>query len=232
MAAPAGAEPAVELEGVGRRYGERNALSGVTLKLERGRTLAVFGANGAGKTTLLRILATLLRPDGGEAWVHGASVRTAGARVRNSIGVATVNERSLYWRMSALHNLRFFARTGHVPREEEDGRIEGLLDELGLAGVADRWVANLSAGQRQRVILARAALREPPVLLLDEPMRGLDEEGIDSVRAFLRRRAERGAAILVVAPTLAEFSGLTGIWLELTDGRVKPASDHSGDHPL
>jgi ABC-type multidrug transport system ATPase subunit len=221
----------VRTAGLRKQFGAHAVLDSVDLDVDPGTIAVLKGRNGAGKTTLLRILATLLRPDGGEAWVHGANVRTAGARVRSSIGVATVNERSLYWRMSALHNLRFFARTGHVPRQEEDARIEGLLDELGLTGVADRWVANLSAGQRQRVILARAALREPPVLLLDEPMRGLDEEGIDSVRAFLRRRAETGVAILVVAPTLGEFSGLTGIWLELTDGRVKPASDHSGDRP-
>ena len=87
MAAPAGAEPAVELEGVGRRYGERNALSGVTLTLEPGRTLAVFGANGAGKTTLLRILATLLRPHSGRARVLGHELPRESWAVRGRVGL-------------------------------------------------------------------------------------------------------------------------------------------------
>ena len=207
-------------EGLCKQFPGQVVLDSAELGVAEGCLALLKGRNGVGKTTLLRIFATVLRPDAGEAWVDGASVRTAGARVRDSIGVAFVNERSLYWRMSAWHNLRFFARTGHVPRREEGSRITGLLDELGLAGAADRWVANLSAGQRQRLVLARAALREPSVLLLDEPMRGLDEDGVDRVRSFLLRRAERGTTTLIVAPTLGEFDGVPARRLQLEEGKI------------
>ena len=224
-------ERGLRAEGLSKRFPGQVVLDSVDLQIPPGSLALLKGRNGAGKTTLLRIFATVLRPDAGEAWVEGASVSTDGHRVRDSIGIALVNERSLYWRMSVLHNLRFFARTGHVPRSQEAARIHGLLDELGLLGIADRWVANLSAGQRQRVVIARAALRDPPVLLLDEPMRGLDEEGIDRVRAFLRRRSDAGGTILAVAPTLHEFSDLSALWLQLEEGRITPAHEHTQGEP-
>lgn len=218
-------------EGLCKQFPGQVVLESADLDVPQGCLAVLKGRNGVGKTTLLRIFATVLRPDAGEAWVDGATVTTDGARVRDSIGVAFVNERSLYWRMSVWHNLRFFARTGHVPRREEASRISGLLDELGLTGVADRWVANLSAGQRQRLVLARAALREPSVLLLDEPMRGLDEDGVDRVRSFLLRRSERGTTTLVVAPTLTEFDGLPALWLQLEGGKVTDLYEHSRGRP-
>src|SRR5215213_10546149 len=123
----ASAAPAIALRDLGRAYGERVALSGVTLSVPVGQTLAVFGANGAGKTTLLRILATLLRPHRGEARVLGCALPDEGWAVRGRVGLLG-HDPLLYRDLSARENLRFHARLHGAPR----GRAEALLDAVGM----------------------------------------------------------------------------------------------------
>ncbi len=206
--------------GLGRSFAGRDVLRDVDLRLEPGRVGLVLGANGAGKTTLLRVFATLLRPDRGVALVDGLDPVADGHRVRERIGVALVNERSLYWRLSVRENLRLFARTRGVPERELDAQIAGLLTELDLGETTERWVADLSAGQRQRVILARAALGRPTTLLIDEPLRGLDEQGLEAATGFLRSRADAGATVLVVAPVAAELGPVADELMRIEAGRL------------
>ena len=188
-----------------------------------GALTAVSGANGAGKTTLLRILATLLRADGGDAWVAGAHVGREPERVRGRIGVALVNDRGLYWRLSGSRNLEFFGRALGLSRADARTDAARVAAEMGIEGFAGRPVATYSAGQRQRLVLARASLADPAVLLIDEPMRGLDEDGIARARAMMLRHARRGAAVLVAAPTIAEFSDLCDTRIVLRGGRAEAA---------
>jgi heme exporter protein A len=160
---------AIELADVGRAYGERVALAGVTLALEEGETLAVFGANGAGKTTLLRILATLLRPHRGVARVLGRELPREGWAVRGRVGFLG-HEPLLYRDLTARENLRFHARLHGVPAP----RIEELLEAVGMRGRADDPVHTYSRGMVQRTAVCRAVLHSPELLLLDEPLAGLD----------------------------------------------------------
>jgi len=160
---------AIELAELGRAYGERVALAGVTLELEAGQTLAVFGANGAGKTTLLRILATLLRPHRGKACVLGHELPREGWAVRGKIGFLG-HEPLLYRDLTARENLRFHARLHKVPF----ARIDTLLDAVGMKRRGDDPVHTYSRGMVQRVAVCRAVLHEPELLLLDEPLAGLD----------------------------------------------------------
>ena len=160
---------AIELADVGRAYGERVALAGVTLELEAGQTLAVFGANGAGKTTLLRILATLLRPHRGSARVLGHELPREGWAVRGRLGFLG-HEPLLYRDLTARENLRFHARLHGVATV----RIDELLEAVGMAARADDPVHTYSRGMVQRTAVCRAVLHEPELLLLDEPLAGLD----------------------------------------------------------
>jgi ABC-2 type transport system ATP-binding protein len=180
----------------------------------------ISGDNGAGKTTLLRIFATVLHPGSGNASVQGFDVVRDGPDVRARVGVALVNERSLFWRLTGRENLRLFAATSGVPRKLRDTYVEAILEELGLRQLADQRVANLSAGQRQRLIIGRAAVARPPVLLLDEPLRGLDGSGITCVLAFIARHAQRGTAVLIAAPLVQELREVADQILELRDGRL------------
>jgi heme exporter protein A len=183
--------PAVALRDLGRAYGERVALSGVTLELPRGATLAVFGANGAGKTTLLRVLATLLRPHAGSASVLGRSLPREGWAVRGSVGLLA-HEPLLYRDLSARENLRFHARLHGV----EFARADELLDVVGMARRADEPIHALSRGMTQRVAICRAVLHRPELLLLDEPLANLDPGAAEGV-APLIGRASGVARVLI-----------------------------------
>jgi heme exporter protein A len=172
--------PAIELEGLTRRYGDREALSDVSLALEPGRTLVVFGPNGAGKTTLLRVLATLLRPHGGTARVLQRELPREGWAVRGRIGF--LGHASLLYRdLTARENLRFHARLHDVPR----ARVDELLDAVGLRARADDPVHTYSRGMVQRAAVARAVLHDPELLLLDEPTSNLDPHAADLVEPLI-----------------------------------------------
>ncbi|MBE2317081.1 ABC transporter ATP-binding protein [Solirubrobacter sp. CPCC 204708] len=160
---------AIELADLGRAYGERVALAGVTLTVQEGETLAVFGANGAGKTTLLRILATLLRPHHGSAKVLGHELPREGWAVRGKIGFLG-HDPLLYRDLTARENLQFHARLHGVRFE----RVDAVLDAVGMSARADDPVHTFSRGMLQRTAVARAVLHEPQLLLLDEPLAGLD----------------------------------------------------------
>jgi heme exporter protein A len=188
-------ETALRVAGLRRDYGDRAALDGVGFELGRGETLLVLGPNGAGKTTLLRILATLLRPSGGEAVVLGCSLPSEAWRLRGRIGYLG-HEPLLYRDLSGRENLRFQARLHGLGREAAEGRVGSLLAAVGMERRADERVAELSAGMRQRLAICRCVLHEPELLLLDEPDSNLDAEGRELVRALIGPGAGRTRAIV------------------------------------
>jgi heme exporter protein A len=160
---------AIEVEGLARHYGERAALSGVSLSLRSGQTLVVLGRNGAGKTTLLRVLATLLRPHAGSVAVLGSRLPDDAWAVRGRIGLLG-HEPLLYRELTARENLRFHASLHDVAAE----RVEELLSTVQISDRADEPLRTLSRGMVQRVAVARAVLHDPDLLLLDEPRSNLD----------------------------------------------------------
>jgi len=212
--------PAIELEDLGRFYGERTALAGVTLTLEPGRTLAVFGANGAGKTTLLRILATLLKPHAGRARVLGRDLPADGWAVRGRIGLLA-HDPLLYRELSARENLQFHARLHGVP----EARAERLLEQVGLRARADEPVRTLSRGMAQRVAICRVALHAPELLLLDEPLANLDPGAADAVESLIGRNA--GPARVVISHDVAHGLDEADMVLGLRAGRPEIVADRS-----
>jgi heme exporter protein A len=219
--AEAEAAPAVALREVRRAYGERVALAGVTLTLPRGATLAVFGANGAGKTTLLRVLATLLRPHGGEAVVLGRALPGEAWAVRGRVGLLA-HEPLLYRDLTALENLRFHARLHAV----DEGRAVELLEAVGMARRADEPVRALSRGMAQRVAICRALLHEPELLLLDEPLANLDPGAAGAVAPLIGRAS--GAARVLISHDVEQGLEEADLVLGLRAGRpelLAPARD-------
>jgi len=204
--------PAIELREVRRAYGERVALAGVTLSLPRGATLAVFGANGAGKTTLLRVLATLLRPHGGEARVLGRGLPHEAWAVRGRVGLLA-HEPLLYRDLTARENLRFHARLHGVEVE----RAVELLEAVGMSRRADEPVRSLSRGMAQRVAICRALLHEPELLLLDEPLANLDPGAAGAVAPLIGRAS--GAARVLVSHDVEHGLEEADLVLGLRGGR-------------
>ncbi|HEY7830627.1 MAG TPA: heme ABC exporter ATP-binding protein CcmA [Solirubrobacteraceae bacterium] len=180
MSDSASLTPALQLEDLERHYGERVALSDVSLSLPAGQTLVVFGPNGAGKTTLLRVLATLLRPHAGKVRLLGKELPREGWAVRGRIGLLG-HAPLLYRELSAEENLRFHARLHGVG----ELRVAEVLKAVGMEGRSGEPVKMLSRGMLQRVAVARAVLHEPEVLLLDEPYANLDPAAREQVTGLI-----------------------------------------------
>ena len=179
-----GADPAIELIGLRRVYGERAALEDLSLQTRVGDSLVVLGPNGAGKTTLLRILATLLRPSGGEARVLGCKLPDEAWKLRGKIGYLG-HEPLLYRDLTGRENLRFHARLHGWKGGRAEDRIENLLEQVGLAARGDERTYEFSAGMLQRLAICRCVLHRPELLLLDEPDSNLDAEGREVARAMI-----------------------------------------------
>jgi heme exporter protein A len=174
---------AVTVSRLRRDYGERTVLRDLTLDLPEGQTLAVLGPNGAGKTTLLRILATLLRPSGGEAAVLGCSLPREAWKARGRLGYLG-HEPLCYRDLTCAENLHFQARL-HGLGAGASERIAELLDRVGMSRWAGEVVRNLSAGMVQRLAVCRAVLHDPELLLLDEPRAHLDPEAAALVEPLI-----------------------------------------------
>ena len=182
--------PALELVELARNYGERRVLSGVTLTLQAGETLVVFGPNGSGKTTLLRVLATLLRPHGGDVRVLGRKLPEEGWAVRGRIGMLG-HEPMLYRELSARENLLYHARLHDRP----PARVSEVLERVGMSERADEPLRTLSRGMVQRVAIARTVLHDPELLLLDEPYAHLDPAARELVDPLLCAEEQRTRVI-------------------------------------
>src|SRR4051794_4889654 len=175
--------PVIELDGLERRYGERVALTGVSLSLPAGATLAVLGPNGAGKSTLLRVLATLLRPHAGSVRVLGCALPEEAWQVRGRIGYLG-HEPLLYRDLSARENLLLHARLHKVA----PARVDELLDKVGLTARADDPLTTYSRGMTQRCAIARTVLHDPELVLLDEPRANLDPAAAEILEPLLDGR--------------------------------------------
>jgi len=202
--------------GIRKDYGDRTALRGVDLRLERGEIVVLFGANGAGKTTLLRILAGLTRPDAGQVSIVGRRMSGRGG-ARRLVGFAG-HQTLLYNDLTARENLAFYARLYGI--KDADRRIGPALERAGLADRADRRARTLSHGMQKRLALARAILHEPPVLLLDEPESGLDAASVAALGELLREWAAAGKTALLTTHS----TGIGRAWahraLRLAGGRL------------
>jgi heme exporter protein A len=162
------------------------ALDRVSFTVPAATTLAVFGPNGAGKTTLLKVLATLLRPHEGEVRVLGSELPDQAWKVRGRVGYLG-HEPALYRSLTARENLRFAAQLHGV----DNGRVDELLDAVGLARRGDDRVDEFSRGMRQRIAAARAVLHDPPLLLLDEPWSAVDPKAIALLEPLIGRASGR-----------------------------------------
>jgi heme exporter protein A len=205
-------EPAIELIGLRRDFGDRTALTGIRARLEPGESLAVLGPNGSGKSTLLRILAGLLRPSGGEVSVLGCALPKETHRLRGRVGYLG-HEPLLYRDLSPRENLSLVAALHGLDPAASARRIEQLLEAVGMSRRGDDRVAELSAGMKQRVDICRSVLHEPELLLLDEPDAHLDSEARGLVEQLIG--AASGPSRVVVSHDRESATAGADVVLEL-----------------
>lgn len=219
------APAAIELRGLVRRFGERTALRELTLTVPADATLAVLGRNGAGKSTLLRVLATLLRPHGGETAVFGESLPKRAFAVRGRIGYLG-HEPLLYRDLSGRENLRYHAMLHGIATS----RVEGLLEAVQMRDRASDPVHSLSRGMVQRLAVCRTVMHDPSLLLLDEPAASLDP-GASELTGPLIGRAP-GITRVITSHDPSSALQEADLVLGLRDGRVDfagPPEDLDGD---
>ena len=186
------------------RFGQTCALSNIWLSVPAGEVLVLLGPNGSGKTTLLKLVSTILLPDRGRVLVQGADTASQPQPLRRQVGFAVASERSFFPRLSARENLDFFAALDDVPRSLRSSRVEEILAVVGLFEQADTLVMKFSSGMYQRLAIARALIKNPSILLLDEPTRSVDPGSAKHCWNIVRNLADRGATVLLATHSFQE----------------------------
>jgi ABC-2 type transport system ATP-binding protein len=211
--------PAVEASGVVKRFGDTPAVDGLDLYVAAGTVYGLLGPNGAGKTTTIRILATLLRPDAGEARVLGHDVAHDAGAVRGRISL-TGQHASVDEELTGRENLVLLARLVGHGRPAAKARADELLERFGLADAAGRLVKTYSGGMRRRLDIAAGLLRTPDLLLLDEPTTGLDPHSRNAVWELVRALTAAGTTVLLTTQYLDEADRLADRVAVINAGRV------------
>ncbi|MBQ0825079.1 ABC transporter ATP-binding protein [Streptomyces tagetis] len=189
----------IEVQGLTKRYGEVPAVDDLTFTVRAGEITGFLGPNGAGKSSTMRMILGLDAPTSGTATVNGRPMRAHPAPLR-ALG-ALLDAGAVLPSRSAYHHLLALAASNGLPR----GRVDAVLEEVGLAAVARRAAGSYSLGMKQRLGIAAALLGDPPVLVLDEPLNGLDPEGIVWMRGLMRRMAGEGRAVLMSSHLMSEI---------------------------
>jgi ABC-2 type transport system ATP-binding protein len=208
--------PVIAVQGLSKNYGSFQAVSDLTFEVHPGEIVGVVGANGAGKTTSLRAITGILRPSAGRVTVSGHDLQADAIAARKTFAYIpdTVHPYEL---LTVTEHLHFVALTYRI--ENAESKYAALLDELELSAKAHEPASSLSRGMVQKLSLACAFLREPRVIILDEPLTGLDPRGIRNIKQSIRRRAEQGTAFLLSSHLLVLVEALCDRVLILNRGR-------------
>ena len=207
-------EATIEARGLRKRYGRTVAVDGLSFTVTPGQVTGFVGPNGAGKSTTMRMILALDAPDEGTALVGGQQYRSLRTPLLK-VG-ALLDASAIHPGRRARDHLLWMAHYNGIPRK----RVDDLLEQVGLASVARRRAGGFSLGMRQRLGIAGALLGDPPILMFDEPVNGLDPEGIQWIRNLLRSLAAEGRAVLVSSHLMAELEGSADHLIVIGRGRL------------
>jgi len=212
----------IRVEGLVKSFGKKRdvrAVDDVSFIAPDGEITGLLGPNGAGKTTLLRMLSTLVTPDAGTAKIENLDILGDRFAVRERIGVLS-DARGLYPRLTARENIRYYGRLHGLSGAALNGRVDALIETLGLGPLADRRTQGFSQGERMKVAIARALVHDPSTILLDEPTNGLDIMSVRALREQLRALRGAGRCLLFSSHVMQEVAALCDRIVILSAGRV------------
>jgi len=200
---------------------ETYALRGVSLKVLPGEVVSLLGPNGSGKSTTLRLISTVLIPDRGSVIVNGSNTASEGASVRKQVGFALASERSFFPRLTIQENLMFFATLENTPWRHRKSCADEVLTQVGLRTHANKQVIKLSSGMHQRLAIARALIKKPSVLLLDEPSRSLDPAAAGQLWELIGNLAAQRITILLATHNFTEAAAVSDRVAVLQKGELR-----------
>ncbi|MFF0307740.1 ABC transporter ATP-binding protein [Streptosporangium sp. NPDC004379] len=211
--------PALSCHGLGKRYGDVHAVRDVGFDIAPGEAYGLLGPNGAGKTTTISMLVGLLRPDTGHVRVRGVDLADDPMRAKAGIGYVP-QEIALYPELTGRENLRFFGRLFGLPRRELAGRIDEVLDLVGLTGRADSRLKTYSGGMKRRINIGAALLHRPEVLILDEPTVGVDPQSRKAILDGVERLVGEGMSLLYTSHYMEEVERVCDRVAIIDHGRI------------
>jgi len=210
---------ALQIEGLDKRFGNRQVLNGFSLDIARGEVVGLLGPNGCGKSTVLNIVCQLLRADAGQVYLAGSPITQIGALARSRIGLCA-QDCALYPDLLPAENLHFFARLYGVPSAQRHARVAELMESFGLAPYAATRVGRLSGGWQQRLHLAVAMVHRPELLVLDEPTAAVDVAARLELWRLIEGLRDIGTTILLTSHQLAEAERLCSRVAVMQGGQV------------
>ena len=208
-------------ENLVRYYGKWRVVSDVTIQVRKGEVVGLLGPNGAGKTTSFYMIVGLLRPNQGRILLEGRDITSEPVyqRARSGLGYLA-QEPSIFRRLSVRDNLMAVLETMDITRAQREVRLKQLLEDLNLTHLADRQAHKLSGGERRRVEITRALVREPSFMLLDEPFVGIDPIAVAEIQDIVRRLRERGLGVLITDHNVRETLSITNRAYIMYEGRI------------
>jgi lipopolysaccharide export system ATP-binding protein len=207
--------------GLAKRFGSKTVVHDVSIAVRRGEAVGLLGPNGAGKTTVFTIIMGLLRPDKGEVRLDGELITRLPLFQRGRLGIGYLpQEPSIFRGLSVKGNILAVLESHVRSRAERHARLEQLLDEFGIAHLANVSALALSGGERRRAEIARAVAGDPVFMLLDEPFAGVDPIAVADVKALVRQLTERGIGVLITDHSVRETLSLVDRAYLIHDGRV------------
>ncbi len=209
----------IKVDNLFKSFGPVEAVRGVSFEARDGRITGLLGPNGAGKSTTLRALYTVLTPDSGSAFIDGIDVLQEPLQARRVIG-ALPHGAGLYPHLTARENIRYYALLYGLAAEDIDGRVQTVIDEIGIGDFADRRSKGFSQGQQTKVALARALVHQPNNIILDEPSNGLDVMATRSLRDLIRTLKDEGKCVLFSSHVMQEVAALCDEIVIIAAGRV------------
>lgn len=209
----------IEASELTKKFGEVTAVDSVSFSVPAGQVFGLLGPNGAGKTTTLRMLATLIEPTAGTATVTGLDIRRDAAAVRSSIGVVN-GGMGLYDRLTGREILRYFGRLYEMDDSAITARIEELDAVLDLKGTLDRQAGGFSTGMKQKIVIARAVMHDPPVIFFDEASSGLDVMARRALLDFVKRYPGTDRAVIYSTHVMSEVEELCDRIAIIAEGRL------------
>ncbi|MDP2720231.1 MAG: heme ABC exporter ATP-binding protein CcmA [Dehalococcoidia bacterium] len=208
---------AIKARDLAKPFGSYLALNGIDLDIQRGECVTIFGPNGAGKTTLIKVLATIMNPSAGTVWIDGINLKDNIEEVRRRIGIVT-HQTFLYNNLTTYENLDFYCRMFGVPNRKE--RLLEVIETVGMTSRLHDRVGTLSRGMQQRVSFARSQLHKPPIMLLDEPETGLDQDSISMLWKMLKGSTEDRRTIVLTTHNLEQGLEFADRILIMDQGKI------------